>query len=96
MGLSTIFSLQFGKCTYGSSLGTHRASLSRWAREASEGDRRPPGRTWLLPGHRSRLHPSRARQLFISTAGWKHAGAPGTPTSIARFQAQQQPGTFLN
>ena len=45
---------------------------------------------------RRRLHLSHAWRLFISTAGWKHAGAPGTPISIARFQAQQQPGTFLN
>lgn len=94
MGLSTIFSLKFGKHTYGTNLGTHRVSLSRGAREASEMERRPSGRTWLLPGQRSRLHPGRARQLFISMASWKHIGAPGTLTSIARFQAQQQPGPF--
>lgn len=46
-------------------------------------------------GKRRRLHPSHAWLLFISVAGWKHARAPGTLSSIARFQAQQQPGTFL-
>jgi len=47
-------------------------------------------------GERRRLHPGCAQWLFISMAGWKHAEAPGTLTSTTRFQAQQQPGTFLN
>lgn len=70
-----------------------------WEAEGSPSHRqREGGPAGLVSfqGERRRLHPGCTRRLFISMAGWRHARAPGTPTSIARFQAQHQPGTFLN
>lgn len=54
------------------------------------------GAPWLLPWGEERAEPQLCTVCFFSSAGWKHARGPGTPTSAPRFQAQQQPGTFLN
>lgn len=108
VGLPTVFRLEFGKSALGTGFSTTAHPCHNQLRGAQPGLGLAPagtaqrghhpiacGRKGLLGsfhGERRGLNPSCVQCAFFP---W-HAGGPGTPTSAPRFQAQQQPGTFLN